>query len=38
MSQSSDQKARREELIAANVCVAMAVLILAVMVVFTFFV
>ena len=38
MPQLNDQKARRDELIATNVCVGMAVLILATMVVFTFFV
>ena len=38
MPQSNDQKARRDELIATNVCVVMAVLILGAMVVFTFFV
>jgi hypothetical protein len=38
MPQSNDQKARRDELIATNVCVVLAVLILGVMVIFTFFV
>jgi hypothetical protein len=37
MPQSSDRKARQDELIAVSVCIGMAVLMLTAMVVFTFF-